>query len=61
MIEIDTNEMQRVDGGNDCSDFWNGAAIGLGFAAAATALTGVGGAGFSAGALVAKSVASMWC
>ena len=30
VIEIDSNEMQAIEGGNGCSDFFNGVAVGLG-------------------------------
>jgi hypothetical protein len=29
MIEIDGNEMQAIEGGNACGDFWSGVAVGL--------------------------------
>lgn len=61
MIEIDGNEMQAIEGGNACGDFFSGVAVGLGLAAAYTVWTGAGGAGFGLAALVAKGVGVVAC
>jgi hypothetical protein len=62
MIEIDEREMDVVLGGNACSDFFGGLAVGLGIGAAiGAAMGGVGGVVLGAGALGAKAVEAMAC
>lgn len=61
MIEIDGNEMQAIEGGNGCGDFWSGVAVGLGLAGAYTAWTGGGAVGFGVAALVAKGIGVVAC
>jgi hypothetical protein len=63
MIEIDLNDedMQLIDGGSGCSEFWGGVAVGLGIGAVLASETVVGGAGLGIAALGAKFIQVVAC